>query len=290
MATGSTIEGAWERVLETKTWFEDRMGIHPLVGVVLGSGLGYGAGLCELRNMVPYSEIPNFPRSTAPGHQGALGVGRIGSVEVAVLMGRFHYYEGYSAFEVSFPIRALATLGVRLIILTNAAGGLNPLFEPGDIMAIVDHINLIPDNPLRGIHDERLGERFPDMSRAYDPGVLRIAEQVALAKGIALRKGVYVGVPGPSLETPAETRLLRLAGADAVGMSTTLEVIAARSLGMRVAGFSVISNVNRPDCMAPILVDEILECSKRASTKLMDLIQGVILEVQGELGQKDEKG
>lgn len=263
-------------ILEAQTYLESGTTFKPLAGLVLGSGLGELDLPLEAPLRIPYTEVPHFPRSTAPGHRGVLLLGGLKGVPVAVLHGRFHYYEGYSASEITFPVRVLGALGIKTLILTNAAGGLNPLFKPGDIMGIVDHINLIPENPLRGFQDESLGERFPDMSRAYDPELLDIAEQVALAQGLVLRRGVYAAVPGPSLETPAETRFLRIAGADAVGMSTTPEVIVARSLGLRILGFSVISNVNRPDCMAPILVEEILDCSRKSFPKLARLLLGVL--------------
>lgn len=268
------------RIRETREWLKSRSDLKPLVGLVLGSGLGELDLSWEGLLNIPYAEVPHFPRSTAPGHRGALQLGRLKDVPVAVLQGRFHYYEGCPVAEITFPVRVLGALGIKTLILTNAAGGLNPLFKPGDLMGIADHINLIPENPLRGLQDESLGERFPDMSRAYDPELLDLAEQVALGQGVLLRRGVYAAVPGPSLETPAETRFLRMAGADAVGMSTVPEVIVARSLGLRVLGISVISNVNRPDCMAPILVEEILDCSKRTSPKLARLLGGILEKIQ----------
>jgi purine-nucleoside phosphorylase len=253
-----------------------RTSIQPQVGLVLGSGLGEVAEMLQGMERIPYAEIPHFPGSTAPGHSGNLLLGRAAGCPVAVLQGRFHYYEGYSTQAITFPIRVLAGLGARILLITNAAGGLNPLFRPGDLMIIADQIHMIPENPLRGIRDERLGDRFPDMSRVYDPNLIQLAEQVALSRGIPVGKGVYVSLPGPSLETPAETRLLRAAGADAVGMSTTPEVIVARSVGMRVLGLSVISNVNRPDCMEPILVDAILAASREAGPRLRHLLEGIL--------------
>ncbi len=261
---------------EAAAYLGPRMAQRPRVGVILGSGLGAVEKALEGAEEIPYAQIPGFPRSTAPGHDGNLLLGRMGGCPVTVLQGRFHYYEGYSTREITFPIRVLHALGVRILVVTNAAGGLNPFFSPGDIMVIADQIHLIPENPLRGMQDDRLGNRFPDLSRAYDPTLLALAEAVALGQGLSLKKGVYVGVPGPSLETPAETRLLRAAGADAVGMSTTSEVIVARSVDMRVLGLSVISNVNRPDAMAPILVDEILAASRAAGPRLMALLAGVL--------------
>ncbi|MEJ5377097.1 MAG: purine-nucleoside phosphorylase [bacterium] len=265
-----------DMIRETENWIRSKSALSPSIGLVLGSGLGEVELPLEDILGIPYQEIPHFPRSTAPGHMGVLLLGRLGKVFVAVLKGRFHYYEGYSTSQITFPLRILKTLGIKTLILTNAAGGLNPQFKPGDIMGIVDHINFIPDNPLRGLQGEILGERFPDMSRAYDPQLLDLAEEVALAQGFVLRRGVYVAVPGPSLETPAETRFLRMAGADAVGMSTTAEVIVARSIGLKVIGISVISNVNRPDCMAPISVKEILQCSLETAPRLAGLLKGIL--------------
>jgi purine-nucleoside phosphorylase len=276
----SPMDQLWEKVQETKAWLECRVAARPKVGLILGSGLSVTLQALEISHLIPYGEIPHFPKSTAPGHEGALAFGELDKLPVAVLRGRFHFYEGYRTWEITFPIRVLGEVGVKILIVTNAAGGLNPSFEAGEIMAIVDHINLIPENPLRGLDDPRLGDRFPDMSRAYDPELISIAERIALAEGIPLRKGVYVGIPGPSLETPAETRFLRMIGADAVGMSTTPEVIVSRSIGMRVLGISVISNVNRPDCMEPILVEEILECSRRTAPKLSRLLEGIMREMK----------
>lgn len=272
----------WERIQEAAAWLMSRTQVKPLVGLVMGSGLGELDFPLMGSFSIPYGQIPHFPSSTAPGHQGVLLIGSLKGIPVAVMEGRFHYYEGYTTEQITFPVRVLKALGVKILILTNAAGGLNPLFEPGDIMGIADHIHLIPENPLRGLLDDRLGERFPDMSRAYDPELLSLAEKAAVKQGFPLRKGVYVGIPGPSLETPAETRFLRMAGADAVGMSTTPEVIVARSLGLKVLGLSVISNVNRPDCMAPILVQEILDCSQKAAPRLAGLILGILENLRGE--------
>jgi len=272
----------WEKVQEATAWLMSKTQVRPLVGLVMGSGLGELDFPMDGSFRIPYGQIPHFPSSTAPGHQGVLLLGSLREIPVAVMEGRFHYYEGYTTEQITFPVRVLRALGLKILILTNAAGGLNPLFSPGDIMGIVDHIHFIPENPLRGLTDERLGERFPDMSRAYDPELLNLAEEVALRQGFSLRKGVYVGIPGPSLETPAETRFLRMAGADAVGMSTTSEVIVARSQGLKVLGLSVISNVNRPDCMAPILVEEILDCSQKTAPRLARLLLGILENLRGK--------
>ncbi len=270
------MQPAYEDMGETARFLSQRGVLGPKVGVILGSGLGEWDQRLESPLVVPYEEIPNFPRSRAPGHRGNLLFGGMAGVPTVLLQGRFHYYEGYSTWEITFPVRVLASLGIEILIVTNAAGGLHPLFRPGDLMLIADHIHLIPENPLRGLLDERLGNPFPDMSQAYDPDLIRMAEEAALELRIPLRKGTYVSIPGPSLETPAETRLLRAAGADAVGMSTTPEVIVARSVGLRVLGLSVISNVNRPDCMEPILVDEILRASKEATPRLTILLEAIM--------------
>lgn len=270
------MEDLYDCVKETAQYLSERTSTRPKVGVVLGTGLGTLEESFELMQSIPYEDIPHFPRSTAPGHLGNFLMGNFSNCPVAVLQGRFHFYEGYTTKEITFPIRVLAALGAKTVVVSNASGGLNPLFEPGDLMVIADHVHSIPENPLRGLTDERLGDRFPDMSKAYDPDLVKLAEDVALEQNIPLRKGVYAGIPGPSLETPAETRLLRTIGADAVGMSTTSEVIVAKSVGMRVLGLSLITNVNRPDCMAPILVDEILRAAKQAAPRLFKVVTGVV--------------
>lgn len=273
----------YHRLQETVDQLSRKIEIRPMVGLVMGSGLGEVEGLMETIVKLPYEDLLHFPRSTAPGHAGNFLLGRMEGFPLAVLQGRFHYYEGYNTQEITFPVRVLAAMGVKVLVVTNAAGGLNPMFRPGDIMIIADHLHMIPENPLRGIHDSRLGDRFPDMSEAYDRSLVEETEVVALELGIRLRKGVYVAIPGPSLETPAETRFLRAAGADAVGMSTTPEVIVARSLGMKVLGLSVISNVNRPDCMEPILVDSILAACGEATPRLLKLISGVVARIRDKL-------
>ena len=233
-----------------------------------------------------YEELPHFPRATSPTHQGRLCWGRLAGRPVVVFQGRVHAYEGYSLSQVAMPVRLLAELGVKNLLITNAAGGLNPHFQGGELMLIADHINLLGDNPLVGENVEEWGPRFPDMSRVYDRALMVLAAEVARREGIILRKGVYVAVKGPSLETPAETRFLRLIGADAVGMSTAAEVIAAVHAGLRILGVSIISNVNLPDAMAPITLEEIVATVARAETRLVRLILGV-LEGTADLGEKE---
>ena len=213
----------------------------PQTAIILGSGLGALADRLTDATAIPYAAIPHFARSTATGHKGNLLFGRLGSQSVMAMQGRFHYYEGYTMDQVTFPIRVMALLGVRRLLVSNAAGGINNTFHVGDLMIIRDHINMMP-NPLIGPNDERFGPRFPDMTRAYDRDLIRAAEEIALEQGITLRKGVYVGLTGPSYETPAEYTAYGRLGGDAIGMSTVPEVIVARHAGLRVFGMSVITN------------------------------------------------
>jgi purine-nucleoside phosphorylase len=228
---------------------------------------------------IPYGAIPHFPRASAPSHAGQLHVGELGGRTVLIFQGRFHAYEGYSLLQVTFPVRLLTALGVQVLILTNAAGGLQPVFRSGDLMLIRDHINLLGDNPLVGENIEAWGPRFPDMSRVYDRQLADLAVQTALEGGIRLREGVYVAVKGPSLETPAETRMLRLLGADAVGMSTVAEAIAGVHAGLRLLGLSVISNVNLPDAMAPVAIEEIIKVVQQAEEPLARLLRGIVAKL-----------
>jgi purine-nucleoside phosphorylase len=231
-----------QRAAEAAQWLLQQAGVHPRVGVVLGSGLGGLAERLEDAVSIAYQDIPHFPRSTVSGHAGILRAGRVGSIGVLALQGRFHPYEGYTMAQVTFPIQVLGQLGVRALIVTNAAGGINPAFGPGSLMLIRDHINLMADNPLIGPNDDRLGPRFPDLTHAYDPGLLSAARQTAAEQGIEHGEGVYAATLGPSFETAAEIRFMATIGADAVGMSTVPEVIVANYLGMRVLGISVITN------------------------------------------------
>ncbi|WP_428560631.1 MAG: purine-nucleoside phosphorylase [Solidesulfovibrio sp. DCME] len=246
------------------------------VGVVTGTGLGGIAAMVAEAREMPTAELPGFPRATAPGHAGKLVAGSVGERPVLVLCGRQHLYEGYGPREVAFGVRLLAGLGVKTLVLTNAAGALDPHFTAGGLMRVTDHINLTGRNPLTGPNDDTLGPRFPDMSRAYCPRLGAIADAAALACGLRLERGVYAGVVGPSLETPAETRMLRLLGADAVGMSTVTEVIAARHLGLSVLAISCLTNVNLPDCMAETTLEAVLETARRAEAELTRLLAAVL--------------
>ncbi|MHB1294986.1 MAG: purine-nucleoside phosphorylase [Anaerolineae bacterium] len=254
----------------------------PAVGLVLGSGLGATADLLQAPDVVPFGDIPHLPRSTVTGHEGKLLVGSLAGVPTCVLQGRIHYYEGHSAARITFPIRLMRELGVHTVVVTNAAGGLRVGLRPGDLMAIVDHINLpglAGHNPLRGANDDRIGPRFPSMTRAYDPGLRALLAEEAGRRGIPLQQGVYAMVAGPSFETPAEVRFLRAIGADAVGMSTVPEVIVARHGGMRVLGISLISNVaidSLDGLVAEPTHQEVLQAGREAGDHLAALLEGII--------------
>lgn len=262
------------------TFLRERIGEPPEVLIELGTGLGALAESMEEVVCLPYADIPHFPRSTVTSHTGNLVVGRLSGKRTAILQGRLHCYEGYCAREVAFPIRVLALLGVRTAIITNASGGLNPHFYPGTLMILHDHINLLGDNPLRGPNVNAWGVRFPDFSTPYDPALRHLTINVADRLGLSeVTSGTYVGIPGPSLETPAETRFLRMIGADAVGMSSIPEIIVAKHAGMRVLGLSVVTNVNNPDQFQPITLEEIIASAGEAEPRLQRLITHVLLEM-----------
>ncbi len=264
------------QVAEAAAFLQPRLAEPPCGAVILGTGAGGLADYLETQTILSYAEIPHFPPSSAPGHAGRLQVGRLADRPVLLFQGRLHLYEGYSLPQVTFPVRLTAALGINVLILTNAAGGLRPTFRSGDLMVIRDHINLLGDNPLVGPNIDAWGPRFPDMSRVYDRELADLAVETARQAGLRLQEGVYVGVRGPSLETPAETRMLRLLGADAVGMSTVAEAIAGVHAGLRLLGVSVISNVNLPDAMAPVAIDDIIAVVQGAEASLARLLQGVI--------------
>ena len=232
----------YEKITNTASYIRNKIGTTPRVGIILGTGLGGLAEKIEAETVLPYREIPDFPVSTVEGHAGRLIFGTLGGTRVAAMQGRFHYYEGYTPQQVTFPVRVMAQLGIRTLFVSNASGGVNPNFRRGDLMVITDHINLIP-NPLIGPNLEKSGPRFPNMARAYDPALVELADRVAGDLGETLQHGCYVGASGPSLETPKEYGFYRTIGGDTVGMSTTPEVIVARHCGLRVFGMSVITNV-----------------------------------------------
>ncbi len=269
-----------EKVNESVSFLDKALPFAPTVTVMLGTGLGGLVKAIEIELVLDYKEVPNFPVSTAPDHAGKLYVGRVGGTRCAIFQGRFHFYEGYSTKELTLPVRAMSLIGSRVLIACNAAGGLNLDFESGDLMLIKDHINLIPESPLRGQNLDEWGPRFPDMSRAYSKGLRELARRVGASSGILLREGVFVAVPGPQLETPAETRYLRLIGADAVAMSLVPEVITAVHGGMKVLGISVIANVNNPDDFTPILIEDVIAQAQRAEFRLERLLVGILTEYE----------
>ncbi|MBN1122501.1 MAG: purine-nucleoside phosphorylase [Anaerolineae bacterium] len=254
---------------------------EPRIGLVLGSGLGDLADSVENADIIPYRQISHWPISTVVGHQGQLHIGQLEGQLVIVMRGRCHYYEGYPISQITLPIRVMQLMGVEIVILTNAAGGIDPSFSAGDLMLITDHMNLIGmggTNPLIGPNDDSLGPRFPDMSRVYDRDLRALAVEVARAEGISLQKGVYAGLAGPSFETPADVRFLRAIGANAVGMSTVPEAIVARHGGMRVLGFSGISNVaiDDPDSDRETTHEEVLEAGKVIVPRLTAILRGLL--------------
>ncbi|CAM3300185.1 purine-nucleoside phosphorylase [Rhodothermus bifroesti] len=257
-------------------YIRTRTRLQPQIGIILGTGLGELAREVEPDVVIPYEEIPHFPLSTVESHHGRLLVGHLSGVPVYALQGRFHLYEGYTPQQVTFPVRVLATLGIDTLLISNAAGGMNPLFRRGDLMLITDHINLQGQNPLLGPNVADWGPRFPDMSEPYDPELRRLAEAKALELGIKLQQGVYVAVLGPNLETKAEYRFLRLIGADAVGMSTVPEVIVARHMNLRVMAISVITDECFPDALEPLSLASVIEAANEAQPRLTRLMKAVV--------------
>ena len=253
----------------------------PRVAVILGSGLGGAGAALKDRVVIPYDRIPHFARSTAHGHSGQLVCGLLDGVPVVIMEGRQHAYEGYPLQQITLPVRVLKRLGADLLIVTNACGGLNPQYRTGDLMVIEDHINLLGDNPLIGINDERLGPRFPDMSAPYTPGLIDAALAVARRENFVTHKGVYVAVTGPNLETRAEYRFLRTIGADVVGMSTVPEVLVAVHSGMRVLGISVITDMCLPDALEVATVEHILATARAAEPKLRAIITAAVRSAAG---------
>jgi purine-nucleoside phosphorylase len=266
----------WENVQEAARMVRSHWSGSPRVAVVLGTGLGALAREIEAEASIPYPEIPSFPRSTVESHKGQLVCGRLAGQSVIAMEGRFHLYEGYSPWQVTFPIRVMKELGCRLLIVSNAAGGLNPLHNKGDLIVIEDHINLMGMNPLIGPNDERLGPRFPDLIEPYDRELQDLALKVALEENITATRGVYVAVTGPNLETRAEYRLLRGLGADVVGMSTVPEVLVAVHAGMKVLGFSIITDMCLPDALKPVRIEEIIAVANEGEARLRTIVRRVL--------------
>lgn len=254
----------------------NRTHLKPTVGIILGTGLGGMAQEIEVDTKIAYEQIPHFPESTVESHAGQLVCGTLAGTPVLAMEGRFHYYEGYSMQELTFPVRVMHELGCRTLVVSNACGGLNPQYAKGELMLIEDHINLMGDNPLIGKNDDRLGPRFPDMSAPYDHELLRTARQFALEHKIPVQQGVYVAVAGPNLETRAEYRMLKLMGADVVGMSTVPEVLVARHAGMRCFGVSIITDMCLPDALEEVTVEEVIAVANAAEPGMRALVRGVV--------------
>ncbi len=271
----------WEDVREASAAVRAAWGGSPRVGLILGTGLGALAKEIVAEATIPYPEIPFFPRSTVTGHKGQLVCGTLAGHPVMAMEGRFHLYEGYTPAQVTFPIRVMKELGCRLLVVSNAAGGLNPMHRKGDLVVIEDHINLTGVNPLVGPNDERLGTRFPDLIEPYDKGLQKIALNAALEENIVAHRGVYVAVTGPNLETRAEYRYLRGIGADVVGMSTVPEVLVAVHAGLKVLGFSIVTDMCLPDALAPVSHAEIVAVAEEAEVKLRTIVRRVLERLEG---------
>ncbi len=269
----------YDHIQEACTTIRARWQPTPRVGIILGTGLGELAKDIQHEAKFAYSELPHFPQATVPSHAGNLVCGQLGGKSVVAMEGRFHAYEGYTMQQLTFPVRIMKALGCQYLLVSNACGGMNPQYAKGDIMVIEDHINLLGDNPLIGPNDERLGERFPDMSEPYDRELIALARRIALEEGIVCQQGVYVGVPGPNLETRAEYRFLRTIGADVVGMSTVPEVIVAVHAKLRVLGFSVITDMCLPDALVPVSIAEIIAVANEAEKKLRGLVHRIVAEL-----------
>ncbi|MFC0188389.1 purine-nucleoside phosphorylase [Fictibacillus aquaticus] len=268
-----------EHYQQAAAYITDKLNSAPEIGLILGSGLGVLADEIQSPTVIPYSEIPGFPVSTVEGHAGQLVIGELEGKTVIAMQGRFHYYEGYSMEKVTFPVRIMKLIGVKSVIVTNAAGGVNTSFKAGDLMLITDHINNIGDNPLIGANESSFGVRFPDMSEAYTKELMETARKVSRKLEIPMQEGVYVANSGPSYETPAEVRMLRVLGADAVGMSTVPEVIVARHSGMKVLGISCISNLAAGILDQPLTHDEVMETTELVKSNFLALVKGIVKEM-----------
>lgn len=268
-----------DKINESKNYIMSKINVYPRIGMILGSGLGDMADLIENPTYLNYSEIPNFPISTVEGHKGRLVIGELEGKVVVAMQGRFHFYEGYELDEVTFPIRVMKSIGVETIIITNAAGGVNENFKPGDLMIIKDHINFTGKSPLLGKNWDDLGPRFLDMSKAYDTELINVAKITSKELGISLKEGVYMWFSGPTYETPSEVKLARILGADAVGMSTVPEVIVARHSGIKVLGISCITNMAAGIFDKPLNHEEVVETSTRIRGVFQSLIMGIVKNI-----------
>jgi purine-nucleoside phosphorylase len=268
-----------ERIKEAGEFVQSKTKIKPRIGIILGTGLGGLIKEIEIESRLSYQDIPYFAVSTTAGNEGSLIMGKLAGKTIMAMQGRFHLYEGYSLQEITFPLRVMKYMGVNVIIESNAAGGMNPNFKAGDLMVITDHINLIGNNPLIGPNDDKLGPRFIDMCEPYDKELIELYEKVAMRERIRIHRGVYVGVSGPNLETPAEYRFLRLIGADAVGMSTVPEVIVAKHSGLKVLGISCITDECLPDKLEPVNLAKLIKVANLAEPKMTRLIKGILEEI-----------
>ena len=266
----------YAKIQETASWLKARMTTSPKTAIILGTGLGQLASEITEKSEIPYTDIPNFPVSTVEGHSGKLIFGKLGGVDILAMQGRFHYYEGYSMKEVTFPVRVMYELGIKTLFVSNAAGGMNPKFNIGDLMIITDHINFFPEHPLRG-KNFPTGPRFPDMHQTYDPLLIKMAYDIAREKRIPLQRGVYVGVQGPTFETPAEYKMYRILGGDAVGMSTVPEVIVAHHCGIRTFGVSVITDLGGFDEPVEVSHEEVQEAANKAQPFMTEIMRELII-------------
>ncbi len=265
-----------EKIKATANFIKERIKATPETGIILGTGLGGLVKEIEIIDSIPYNEIPNFPVSTVEGHAGRLIYGRLGNKEVLAMQGRFHYYEGYTMKEVTFPVRVMKYAGVKQLFVSNASGGLNPDWHVGDIVIITDHINFFPEHPLHGKNIKELGPRFPDMSKVYDERLRNKAKLIALEHNIPVKEGIYIGVQGPTFETPAEYRMFRILGADVIGMSTVPEVIVARHSGLKVFGISIITDSGVPGEIVEISHEEVQQVAMKAEPKMTTIMKKLI--------------
>lgn len=272
-------QSARDEIREAAQFISSKAELKPTIGIILGTGLGSLVDGINLSTTVEYENIPHFPVSTVESHHGRLLMGELAGKSVVCMQGRFHFYEGYSFGQIVFPVRVMKELGIETLIVSNAAGGLNPSFSAGDIMLISDHINFFPGNPLIGPNDSKIGLRFPDMYETYSFDYQRMAKDTALKQQLMLKDGVYIGVTGPMLETAAEYRMFRTLGGDAVGMSTVPEVIAARHQRIKVLAFSIITDMGLPDNMHPCSLEEVIKIAGKAEPKLRDLIAGCVAQM-----------
>jgi purine-nucleoside phosphorylase len=267
----------WEQVQETVSFIKEKTNFTPEYGVILGSGLGSFTDDIQIEFTLPYGDIPNFPVSTVQGHKGALAFGTIGDKKVVAMQGRFHFYEGYSMKEVTFPVRVMKYLGVEKLVVSNASGGVNPNYEVGSIVILKDQINMMPEHPLRGKNDDRFGPRFLNMSEPYSTNMIAVAKALAKKLNITVLDGIYLGLQGPTFETLAEYKMVKILGADCVGMSTVPEVIVARHMALECFGLSVITDMGNEESIESVSHDEVLEAAKKAEPNVRRLIKELIL-------------